>query len=296
MATEIRRHADASPETLWDTGRRVIDLSRRPCIMGILNLTPDSFSDGSRYSDVSRAVDRALEMEAEGADIIDVGGESTRPFAPPVSADEEIARVLPVIERLTGRLRIPLSIDTHKASVAEEALRAGAEIVNDISGLTFDGRMAAVVAAAGAGLVLMHTRGTPVEMQQDTSYGDLVTEVRLFLGTALDRACAEGIAKERVVLDPGIGFGKSVGGNLELVRRLREFVSLGRPVLVGLSRKSFIGTVLGREVGERVFGTAATVAIALANGASIFRVHDVKAMRDVADMAAALTTTGGARG
>lgn len=296
MARECPLSETTSPSGLWDTGRRIIDLTGRPCIMGILNVTPDSFSDGSLYCDVDRAVDRAFEMEAQGADIIDIGGESTRPFAPPVPADEELDRVMPVIERLDGRLRIPLSIDTYKAVVARETLRAGVEIVNDISAMTFDPEMAAVVAAAGAGVVLMHTRGNPEEMQRRTVYDDLVAEVAGFLADALDRARGAGIAKERVVLDPGIGFGKSVAGNLELVRRLGEIVALGRPVLVGPSRKSFIGKVLGRETGERLFGTAAAVAISLANGASVFRVHDVQAMRDVVDMAAALTGPGGAWG
>jgi dihydropteroate synthase len=292
--TDSPSSGDVPTAVTWDIGRRVIDLSRRPCIMGILNLTPDSFSDGNLFTDVARAVDRALEMEAEGADIIDVGGESTRPFAPPVSADEELARVMPVIERLAGRLRVPLSIDTYKADVAGRALQAGAEIVNDISGLSVDARMAEVVAAAAAGLVLMHTRGTPAQMQQDTHYADIVVEVWRHLDVALRLAQEKGIRKERIVLDPGIGFGKSAEGNLELVRRLEELLSLGRPLLVGPSRKSFIGKVLGREVDARLFGTAATVAIALAHGARVFRVHDVKEMRDVADMAAALTMAGGA--
>ena len=294
MVAECSSSEAVPAAALWDTGRRVIDLSRRPCIMGILNVTPDSFSDGNRYNDVSRAVERALQMEADGADIIDIGGESTRPSAPPVSAEEELARVVPVVERLSGCLRIPLSIDTYKAAVAREALRAGAEIINDISGLTFDAQMAEVVAAAGSGLVLMHTRGTPVEMQKDTSYGDLVAEVRAHLGAALACAEARGIPRERIILDPGLGFGKSTRGNLELVSHLQELVSLGRPVLVGPSRKSFIGTVLGREVHERLFGTAATVAISVANGATVIRVHDVKEIRDVADMAVALTGAGGA--
>ena len=281
------------PPVIWDTGRRVIDLSRRPCIMGILNVTPDSFSGGSIYGDVARAVNLALEMEAQGADIIDIGGESTRPFAPPVPANEELSRVMPVIERLSGQLRIPISIDTYKAVVAREALRAGAEIVNDISAMTFDPEMAAVVAAAGAGVVLMHTRGNPEEMQKRTGYDDLVAEVRGFLVDALGRAAGAGIPRERIVLDPGIGFGKSVEGNLELVRRLGELAALGCPVLVGPSRKSFIGKVLGREAGDRLFGTAAAVAISLVNGASVFRVHDVQAMRDVLDMTAALTGPGG---
>ena len=271
----------------WCIGRRHLDLSR-PLIMGILNVTPDSFSDGSRYSDVDRAVDRALQMEEEGADIIDIGGESTRPFAESVSAAEELKRVLPVIERLSSRLRIPISIDTFKAETAAGALAAGAEIVNDIGALGFDEGMAATVAGAGAGLVLMHSRGRPAEMQRYTEYDDVMAEVVDFLRQSIAAARSAGIAGDRIVVDPGIGFGKSVAGNLELLRRLPELAVLDRPVLVGTSRKSFIGTVLGREVGERLFGTAATMALAVAGGASIFRVHDVREMRDVVDMAAAV--------
>jgi dihydropteroate synthase len=272
----------------WIVGRRRIDLSRRPCIMGILNVTPDSFSDGNSFFDREKAVDRALQMEEEGADIIDIGGESTRPHASPVAEKEELSRVIPVIEALAGQLKIPISIDTYKASVAKAALTAGAEIVNDISGLTFDERMADVVAAAQAGLVVMHTRGTPREMQSDTAYADIIAEIAASLRSSLLLARTAGIAAERIVVDPGIGFGKSVAGNVEVIRRLAEFAALGRPLLIGPSRKSFIGKVLGRESAERLFGTAAAVAIALSNGASIFRVHDVKEMRDVADMAWAL--------
>jgi dihydropteroate synthase len=260
--------------------------------MGILNVTPDSFSDGNRFLDVEGAVERALEMEAEGADMIDIGGESTRPFAPPVAEREELKRVMPVLERLAGQLRIPVSIDTYKSAVAREALAAGAEVINDISALTFDERMAGVVAAAGAGLVLMHTRGTPSEMQKDTAYGSIIGDITVSLRKLLAMAESAGIAAEQIVVDPGIGFGKSAEGNLEILRRLGEFSVLGRPIMVGTSRKSFIGKVLGREVGERAFGTAATVAIALVNGASIFRVHDVKEMRDVVDMAMALVSPG----
>ncbi len=282
---------DRFPET-WDLGRRTIDLSRRPCIMGILNVTPDSFSDGSRFYSLEKAVDHALEMEAAGADIIDVGGESTRPNADHVDELEELRRVVPVIESLAGRLKIPISIDTYKASVARAALAAGAEIVNDISGLTFDERMAETVAAASAGLVVMHTSGTPSEMQSNTAYEDMIAAIAAFLRKSLELAASAGIAASRIVVDPGIGFGKSVAGNLEIVRRLREFAALGRPVLVGPSRKSFIGKVIGREPDDRVYGTAAAVAVALVNGASIFRVHDVKEMRDVADMALALSRPG----
>ncbi|MBI1921057.1 MAG: dihydropteroate synthase [Geobacter sp.] len=271
----------------WTTSRRVIDLSR-PCIMGVLNVTPDSFSGGSRFTDPELALDRALQMEEEGADIIDVGGESTRPFAPPVDAEEELRRVLPVVERLAAKLRVPVSVDTYKACVADASLHAGAEIVNDVSGLTFDPDMARVVSASGAGVVLMHTRGTPQEMQKDTAYVSLVQEIIATLGESLSLARKAGIAEDRIVVDPGIGFGKSVEANLEILGRLREFQVLGRPVLIGTSRKSFIGKVLGREVEERLFGTAATVAVALMNGATIFRVHDVPPMRDVVDMTQAI--------
>lgn len=290
LSSDILRLLDLEndPPRRWKAGRRTLDLSRRPCIMGILNVTPDSFSDGNSYPTVAKAVERALEMEQEGADIIDIGGESTRPSARPVPHDEELRRVIPVLEGLAGRLKIPVSIDTFKSVVAREAIAAGAEIVNDISGLTFDEGMAEVVAAADAGLVLMHTRGTPAEMQKETAYGSLIAEVTAALRSSLALAEAAGIEQGRIVVDPGIGFGKSVEGNLEILRKLSEFSVLGRPIMVGTSRKSFIGAVLGSPVAERSFGTAATVALALVNGASIFRVHDVREMRDVADMAMAV--------
>lgn len=268
----------------WRLAERSIDLSRRPCIMGILNVTPDSFSDGSLYCDLDRAEEHAFQLVSEGADIVDIGGESTRPNVAPVDADEESRRVIPLVERLAGRIPVPISVDTYKAVVAREALRAGAEIVNDISGLTFDPAMAATVAESRAGLVVMHTRGRPDTMQKNTTYGNLISEVLDFLRRSVSTAEAAGVARDRIVVDPGIGFAKSVQGNLEILRRIREFAGLNLPILVGTSRKSFIGTVLGRNVDERLFGTAATVALAVANGASIIRVHDVREMRDVADM------------
>jgi dihydropteroate synthase len=272
----------------WNIGARTLDLTKRPLIMGILNVTPDSFSDGSRFLDTGRAVERALEIEAEGADILDIGGESTRPYSTPVAEEEELRRVLPVVEKLAGKLRIPISIDTYKSSVAREALLSGAEIVNDISGFIFDNRMAEVVASMKAGVVLTHTSGKPAEMQKFTRYRSVVEEIISSLDGLISSALSHGIDADRIVVDPGIGFGKNIHGNLEILSKLREFIVLGRPILVGASRKSFIGKVLDRPVENRIFGTAATVAIALANGASILRVHDVKEMRDVADMTMAI--------
>lgn len=282
--------ASVPTASVWRFGKRSLDLSARPCVMGILNVTPDSFSDGNRYKSVAAAITAAMQMVADGADIIDVGGESTRPNAAPVSADEELQRVIPVIEQLSGRVPVPISIDTWKSSVAAAALQAGAEIVNDISAMTFDPRMAEIVAGADAGLVLMHTRGAPAEMQKNTAYADIVAEIAVYLQGAIDRAVSAGVQRERLVVDPGIGFGKNVSGNLEIIRRLRELATLQRPLLIGTSRKAFIGATLGREVKDRLFGTAATVAVALMNGASIFRVHDVRAVRDTVDMVYAINS------
>jgi dihydropteroate synthase len=277
----------ATPAFFWRTSRRELPLTR-PLIMGILNITPDSFSDGARYLDRSRAVERAEQMVAEGADIIDIGGESTRPGSRAIPAQEEIGRVVPVIAALAKRSSIPISVDSWKGEVARQAMDAGAEIINDISGLSFDPSLAQVAATSKAGLVLMHTRGTPDGMQRDTEYGDLLAEVMQGLRHSAETALSAGVERERICLDPGIGFAKSAQGNLELLRRLREFRGLGLPLLVGTSRKSFIGAAIGREVHDRLFGTAATVALAVSHGASILRVHDVAAMRDVADMARAI--------
>ena len=278
----------SEPGNIWRCGRHFYDLASRPLLMGILNVTPDSFSDGNSYETVAAAVAAAERMVEAGADIIDVGGESTRPGAEPVSVEEELARVIPVITGLSKRISVPVSIDTWKAKVASAALQAGAEIVNDISAMTFDPLMAETVARTDAGVVLMHTRGRPQAMQIDTVYDDIVAEVAGFLKTAMKSAEKNGISAQRILVDPGIGFGKSVSGNLELIRRLDEFSCLGRPLLIGPSRKSFIGRILGRETGERIFGTAAVVSMAMQKGARIFRVHDVNAMRDVVDMTAAI--------
>ncbi|MDA8428359.1 MAG: dihydropteroate synthase [Geobacteraceae bacterium] len=275
------------PPQSWRTSQRSLSLER-PLIMGILNVTPDSFSDGNLFFNPQRAIDRALEMAAEGADIIDIGGESTRPRAPAVAADEEMKRIVPVISGLAGKVQCALSVDTWKSSVAQAAIDAGAEIINDISGFTFDLRMAAVAAQSGAGVVLMHTRGTPQEMQTNTAYTDLIGEIMESLRHSAVLAEEAGINRHNLAIDPGLGFAKESAHNLEILRRLREFTSLGLPLLVGPSRKSFIGKILNRETRQRLHGTAATVALAVANGASIVRVHDVREMRDVADMAHAI--------
>jgi len=278
----------AAPAKSWKTTQRELSLAR-PLIMGILNVTPDSFSDGSRFLDPGRAVERAFEMAEQGADIIDIGGESTRPGAIPVESNEELGRVIPVIELLAGKISCAISVDTWKSSVARPSIAAGAEIINDISGFTFDREMAPLAAQTGAGAVLMHTRGRPQVMQQDTGYDDLMAEVIQGLSASVAIAVEAGVERERIAIDPGIGFGKDAAGNLEILRRLREVAFLGLPVLVGTSRKGFIGKTLGRDTGDRIHGTAATVALAIANGASILRVHDVREMRDVADMANAIT-------
>lgn len=262
----------------------------RPHIMGILNLTPDSFYDGGRYAQLDSVLQRASQMIAEGADLIDVGGESSRPGAASVSEQEELDRVIPVIEAVTQRFDRPISIDTSKSVVAREAVAAGAEFVNDISGLTFDPDMAGVVADCGAGLFLMHTRGRPDQMQSDTVYDDLLHEVIAALQMGIDAAVAAGVALNKISVDPGIGFGKSVDGNLEILQRLSELQSFGRPILLGTSRKSFIGKVLGHEnPEERLYGSLATVALGVAAGAHIFRVHDIAATHDVAKLAWAVS-------
>jgi len=258
----------------------------RPRLMGVLNITPDSFSDGGQFLSVAAALAQGRRLAAEGADLIDVGGESTRPGARQVGVQQELDRVLPVLEALRRDLALPLSIDTTKSAVARAAIAAGAEFVNDVSGLTFDAQMAAVVADAEAGLFVMHTRGRPATMQTDTCYADLVAEVGAALQASVARAMAAGVKAERIAVDPGIGFGKDVAGNLELLRRLQELAVLGRPLLLGTSRKSFIGRVLGLEdPAARQAGTLATVALGVAGGARLFRVHDVGPAREAALMA-----------
>ncbi|MEW6095277.1 MAG: dihydropteroate synthase [bacterium] len=266
-----------------------LDLGKRTFIMGILNVTKDSFSDGGLYDKPDNALIRAFEMKEEGADIIDIGGESTRPGATPCTVEEELKKVLPVVKRLFNeKIDLPISIDTYKSEVAKACLEEGAHIINDISALRFDANMAEVVASYKVPVVLMHIQGTPQDMQQNPQYKCVVSEIILYLQQRINAAIDAGIDKEKIIIDPGIGFGKTVEHNLEILRRLREFKSLGRPILIGTSRKSLIGKVLDLPVDKRLEGTAATVAVSILNGANIIRVHDVKEMRQVAKMVDAI--------
>lgn len=250
--------------------------SDKTYVMGILNVTPDSFSDGGMFFDKNAAVKRGIEMAREGADIIDVGGESTRPGALEVSVDDEIGRVIPVIEALVKKIAIPISIDTRKSEVAEAAIKAGATIINDVSGLANDERIARVAAKHGATLIVMHMKGTPADMQVAPKYKDLIGEILESLRSSVSKGLAAGISKEKIVIDPGIGFGKTVEHNLEIISRLDEFKQLGYAICVGTSRKSFIGKVLDRPgTDDRLAGSIATAAIAVMKGANIIRAHDV---------------------
>ncbi|WP_432822743.1 dihydropteroate synthase [Trichloromonas sp.] len=294
LADELRgllARLDQVPDCL--VGRSCRLSLDRPRIMGILNVTPDSFSDGGRYSSLQAALEKGRSLAQEGADIIDVGGESTRPGAQQVSAQEEIDRVVPVIEALSREVSCPLSVDTTKSVVAAAAVAAGADFINDISGLMFDPAMAAVAADNGSGLFLMHTRGRPETMQSVTRYQDLVAEVIDYLGKGIAMALQAGVSRDRLAIDPGIGFGKSVEGNLEILRRIGEFRSLGCPILLGTSRKSFIGKVLGEhDPARRLYGTLATVALGVAQGVMIHRVHDVAPARETAMLAWAIRAAG----
>jgi len=279
----------ASNSAILRTSRREIRVGERTLIMGIINATPDSFSDGGRFSTPLTAVEEAIRMVEDGADLIDIGGESSRPGSDPIPEEEELRRVIPVIRGLAGKISVPMSIDTMKASVAREALAEGAEIINDISSMNYDDQMAAVVAEAGAAVILMHMRGLPKTMQTgDLTYRSLLGEVISFFKIKIDNAGERGIAPVQIMIDPGLGFGKSASDNMRLIRHLSEFKILGRPIVTGASRKSFIGHVTGGSPQERVEGTAASVTAAILNGSRVIRVHDVKTMKKVAAMADAL--------
>ena len=269
--------------------RWLADPHRRPLVMGVLNVTPDSFSDGGRFAQRDAAIAQAEAMAAAGAELIDIGGESTRPGSDPVPADEQVRRVVPVLQALRGRRPVLFSIDTTRGEVAEAALDAGASIVNDISGGRDDADMLTLVAARRVPVVLMHMQGSPKTMQLDPRYADVVTEVGQFLHQRLAAAVAAGIDPRRVLFDPGIGFGKAVEHNLQLLRGTRALSDLGRPLVVGASRKGFIGRITDEpEPRQRLFGTAATVAWAVANGAAVVRVHDVRPMKQVVRMTRAI--------
>jgi dihydropteroate synthase len=269
---------------------REYDLSERTLIMGVLNITPDSFSDGGRFFEWTRAVEQGKRLAEEGADILDVGGESTRPGSRPVPEEEELRRVIPVIEALRPKISIPISIDTRKAAVAESALQSGAEMVNDVSALRFDEGMAEVVSRRKVPVVLMHLRGRPETMQADTHYDDLIGEIRGFFRERIDYAVSRGISRDRIILDPGIGFGKSMEEkhNLILLKELRGFRALGQPLMIGTSRKAFLGRILNLPPEEREEGTLATIAVAIQNGANIVRVHEVRRTRRAVQVADAI--------
>jgi dihydropteroate synthase len=291
LAGKLSRAIDgfSGDDLIYKFGDVEFDFSKRTYVMGILNVTPDSFSDGGRYFTLDLALEHALKMIEDGADIIDIGGESTRPGSDPVPIEEELRRVIPVIKELAKRTKVAISIDTYKSEVARQALDNGALIVNDISGLRFDEKMAEVVAEYKASVVLMHIKGTPKTMQQNPEYKDVISEIYSYLSESVDLALSAGI--KQIIVDPGIGFGKRLIDNLEIIRRLREFKSLGYPILIGVSRKSFIGNILNLPVDQRLEGTAGAVAISVWNGANIVRVHDVKEMVRVVRIVDAIKKT-----
>ncbi len=280
-AREVLENVQGKPESFAARGKKIHLGTGPPLVMGVLNVTSDSFYDGGKYLETGKAVERALQMVREGADIIDVGGESTRPGSFPVSEKEEIKRVTPVISALSKVSECIISVDTYKSSVASEALSEGAHMVNDISGLRFSPDMATTVAEYGAALVLMHIKGTPRDMQDSPWYGSISDEILEEMGKSVRKAVESGVPRENIILDPGFGFGKRWEDNFFLLNNLEEFKSPGYPLLVGTSRKSFIGIATGKDAEGRSYGTAATVSLAVYNGADIIRVHDVKEMMDV---------------
>ena len=264
-------------------GKHRLDLGKRTCIMGVLNITPDSFSDGGKFFSLDVAVAQGYKLFEDGADILDIGGESTRPFSDPVSEEEEIRRVVPVIEKLSKRIPIPISIDTTKAGVAEQAIKAGASMINDVSSLRFDPKMASIAVDYAVPVILMHMLGNPKTMQIEPTYDDLIGEIKAFFENAIGQAENKGVSRSKIIIDPGIGFGKTVGHNLLLIQRLHEFKTLKVPIMIGTSRKAFIRNLLKDNTGEEInadaaiveSGTQASVAAAILNGAHLVRVHNV---------------------
>ena len=272
--------------------KRTLTLGKRTLLMGVLNVTPDSFSDGGFFYDKEKAIAHGLRMVEEGADIIDIGGESTRPGSKPLELKEELRRVLPVIESLSKEVDVPISIDTYKSTVAQRAIGAGAEIINDISGLHFDPDLAQIAAKEDAPLVLMHIRGTPETMQKDVHYDSLFSEILQYLKDSIQRAESAGLDPRQIIIDPGIGFGKTIQDNLLIIKNLFEFRILGKPILLGTSRKSFIGKILNTEAGDRLEGTLSSIAIGVLNGAHIIRSHDVLQAKKAIAVADAIKMAG----
>ena len=270
----MQKNPDSLP-TFFQCGRYTLPLNR-PYVMGIVNVTPDSFSDGGKFSDTALAIEHALKLVEEGADILDVGGESTRPNATPVPLDEELSRVIPVIEALRDRVNVPLSIDTYKPQVMQAAIAAGADLVNDVKALQEDGALATVL-GNNVGVCLMHMQGNPQTMQTDPQYGDVVAEVREFLNARLQVLLNAGVAKNRILLDPGFGFGKTREHNIRLIQALDQLLALGQPLLVGLSRKSILGKLTGGDESQRLYASVAASVVSAMKGAYFVRVHDVKA-------------------
>ncbi len=272
---------------------QILDLGSRTLIMGVLNVTPDSFSDGGAFFETGRAVERAWRIAEEGADILDLGGESTRPGSQGVSAEEELSRILPVLDALAGKYPLPISIDTSKSEIGRAALERGAALVNDITALGKDPRLGEAAASCGAGVILMHMRGEPGTMQTLPPSPDILGEIEVWAGKAVAHSQALGVARDKIILDPGIGFGKTAQQNLEIIRNLDRLAAAGFPVLIGTSRKAFIGKILADPKKDRIWGGAAAVAASILFGAHIVRVHDVAAMRDAARVADALLNEGG---
>jgi dihydropteroate synthase len=272
--------------------KRILPLGKRTLLMGVLNVTPDSFSDGGLFFDKEKAISHALRMVEGGADIIDIGGESTRPGSKPLELEEELRRVIPVIESLAKEVDVPLSIDTYKSTVAQRAIEAGAEIINDISGLHFDPSLAKVAAKNDTPLILMHIRGTPETMQKGVHYDSLFSEILQYLKESIQRAESTGLDPRQIIIDPGIGFGKTAEDNLLIIKNLYEFRILGKPILLGTSRKSFIGKILNTEVGDRLEGTLSSIAIGVLNGAHIIRSHDVLQAKKAIAVADAIRLAG----
>ena len=272
--------------------KRTLILGKRTLLMGVLNVTPDSFSDGGLFSDTEKAISHGLRMVEEGADIIDIGGESTRPGSKPLELEEELCRVIPVIEFIAKEVNVPISIDTYKSTVAQRAIEAGAQMIHDISGLHFDPSLAQVAVKEDVPLVLMHIRGTPETMQKDVHYDSLFSEILQYLKDSIQRAESTGLDPRQIIIDPGIGFGKTVEDNLLIIKNLYEFRILGKPILLGTSRKTFIGKILNTEVGDRLEGTLSSIAIGVLNGAHIIRSHDVLQAKKAIAVADAIRLAG----